>query len=178
MQGRVDVPAAGAHDQTLQRSEAHGGVDAVAVLYGRHAGPVAEMQGDQVCCLQGPAQVPGRLPGHIGVGSAVKTVAANSVFFIQFIGQGVVKGTGRKGLVKHGVEDRHLGDPGKRLPQHLDAEQIGRVVEGGQWDEFPNGRDDFPGDQGRLLEPFTSMNHAVAYPEQVAFPGQDPVLDC
>ena len=161
MQGRIDVPAAGPHDQALQRGKPHGGVDAPAVFYGRDAGPVAEMQGDQVYFLQGPSQVPGRFLGHKEVGGAVKAIAADLMIFIEFIRKGIVIGVGRQGLVKHGVEDRHLGHLGKRFPQDFDPQQIGRVVERGQRNKPPDGLNYFFSNSGRFLEKLPPMNHPV-----------------
>ena len=44
--GGVHVAAAGSHHEALERGEAHGGVDDLAVLDGGHAAAVAEVAGD------------------------------------------------------------------------------------------------------------------------------------
>ena len=65
-----------------------------------------------------------------------------------------------------------LRNPGERFSQHLDAQEIGRVVEGGQRDEFLNGRDHLRRDQGRHLKPFTAVHDAMTNPIKVGFPAR------
>ncbi len=42
-----------------------------------------------------PPQVPGRLPGDVGVRGAVETVAAHPVLLVEFVGNGIAKGVRR-----------------------------------------------------------------------------------
>src|SRR5699024_634691 len=49
---RVDVTGTGAHDQTSQRGQAHGGVDRLAAADRRSRSTVAQVQGDLVDLLR------------------------------------------------------------------------------------------------------------------------------
>jgi len=87
--GGVQISGPGAHHETFQRGETHGGVDAAALLDGGDGGSVAQMAGDHVGVfraafhdLQGPA-------GHIAVGSAVEAIAADAVFVVKLSGNAI-----------------------------------------------------------------------------------------
>jgi hypothetical protein len=56
---RVDVAAAGAHDQALERGEPHRGVDAATTGDRGGARAVAEVQHDHVGLLRPAAEQPG-----------------------------------------------------------------------------------------------------------------------
>ena len=132
--GRVDVAAAGAHDQAFQRRKAHGRVDGDAVLDGGHGGAVAQVAGDDLQVLQVLAQGLGALLGHIEVRGAVEAVAADLVLAVVFVGDRIDVGFFGHGLVEGGVECPGHGDAGQDLLAGLDAGDIGRVVQRGQGD--------------------------------------------
>ena len=90
---RVDVAAARAHDQALERRQAHGGVDRPAVLDGRDRGAVAEVAGDEVRVLGRPRfSISTARRGHVAVAGAVEAVAADAVLLVQLVGQAVEVG--------------------------------------------------------------------------------------
>jgi hypothetical protein len=120
---RIDVAAAGAHDQPLQRRHAHGGIDAGAVANGRGAGAVAQVQRDQVAVLSGLPSIRGAL-GDIVVRGAVKAVAAHPVLAVEVLGNRIAVGGARHGLMESGVEHGHLRHAGNssratRMPSRL-----------------------------------------------------------
>jgi hypothetical protein len=164
---RVQVAAAGAHDQALQRGQAHRGVDAAAAGDRGRAGPVAQVQGDQVELAGRAAQVLGRLAADVGMGGAVEAVAADAQLAGKVGGQGVAVGAGWHRLVEGGVEHGHLRGLGEAGHGDPDAEQVGRVVQRGQGGLVGDGLDGGVVDQGRGGEPVAAVDHPVADAGQV-----------
>ncbi len=85
-------PAAGAHHQAFQRGEAHGGVHGNPGAHRVGAGPVADVQQDQVGLEGVLAQQHCGPLGHVQEGGAVKAVAAHPVLGVPGVGQGVEVG--------------------------------------------------------------------------------------
>ena len=165
-QPRVDVAAAGAHHQALERGQAHGGVDGLAAADGRRAAPVAQVQHDQVELLRWPAQHLGGPGAHEAVAGAVEAVAPHLVLVVPLLRDGVAVGDRRHRLVEGGVEDRDLHEAGQRVARGLDAEQVGRHVQRRQVDErveLGQGRV-VDGDGG--AEAAAAVHHPVADADQ------------
>ena len=99
----------GGHHQSLQRGEAHRGVDAATAAHGRQGGAGAEVAGDQAAGVADDARRPA---GGVGVRQAVEAVAAD-VEAVPPLGRHRVGGRGgRQGGVEGGVEagdGRHVG---------------------------------------------------------------------
>ncbi len=121
---RVDVPRAGAHDQPLHGRQPHGRVDAAATAHGADAGPVAEVQEDQVGLRERLAQQLGSATRDKGEGDPVEAIATNPVALAPGTWHGVGVRARREAPVKGGVEDgdvryvgkatcRGRGDPGQ-----------------------------------------------------------------
>ncbi len=130
--GGIDVAAARAHHQAFQGREAHGGVDGPAVLDGRDRGAVAEVAGDDVRVLGEALEQLHGARGHVAVAGAVEAVAADLVLLVQLVGQAVQVGGRGHGLVERGVEDGHLLHVREHRLRLADADEVGRVVQGGQ----------------------------------------------
>ena len=167
--GRVDVAAAGAHDQPFQRREAHGGVDGDAVLDGGHRGAVAQVAGDDLQVFQFLAHGLGALLGHVKVRGAVEAVAADLVLAVVFVGERIDVGLFGHGLVEGGVEGPGHGDAGQDLLAGLDADDVGRVVQRRQRDALFQGVQDGFGDRHGAVEFFAGVDHAVADGEYFSF---------
>ena len=103
----VHVAGPGAHDQAFQRRHAHGGIDAMPVLYRGGRGSVTEMRGDQAVIGRVEAEHAHRFLRHVAVAGAVETVAANGVIAVDPHRQGIEIGCWLHGLVERGV---HHGD--------------------------------------------------------------------
>jgi len=58
---RIKIADARAHDQPLQRAEAHGGVDGMSPLNSAHAGPVAQVAGNEIQASHRSLQILGSL---------------------------------------------------------------------------------------------------------------------
>ena len=87
--GRVKGAGAGAHDEALERGEAHGGVNALAVQNGGAAGTVTEMSSNEAAVFRLLAENLGGLAGHEAVARAMGAVAADLVFFVELVGNAV-----------------------------------------------------------------------------------------
>ena len=165
--GRVDVAAAGAHDQPGQRGQAHRGVDAPAAVDGGRAGPVAQVQGDQCELLDRAAEVLGRPPGDVLVRGAVEAEPPDPVAVGQRPGQRVPVGAGRHGPVERGVEHRDLRQCGVQPAGDLDAQRVGRIVQRGQRGQLADRGQHAVVDQHRSVEPGAAVHHPVPDSGQV-----------
>ena len=120
------------------------------------------MDGDQIEFGQFPFHQPGTLAGHKFMGSAVETIAPNPIPLIQFIGQRIDMGPLGYGLVKGGIEHRHLRYRREQFSGNRDPVQIGGVVQWRQRTVCPYGFNHLVGDDRRLLKIFPAMNDAMA----------------
>ena len=115
MEVRIDVAAAGSHDEAFQRGEAHRGVHAEAALHGAGAAAVAEVGGDQLVSAGIFAQQPRGLGRHEAVAGAVEPVTADLVFFVKLVRNGIEKRLLRHRLVERRVKHRDVRQRGKTL---------------------------------------------------------------
>ena len=162
-QAGVDVARAGAHHQAFQRGQAHGGVHAVAIQHGGGRGAIAQVGGDQCAVLQRAAQQLGGFGGDITVAGAMKPIAAQAVFGVQAVWNGVQIGMRRHALVKRGVEYRHMRQTGKASARHAHANQIGRVVQRRQTGAGVDFGFDGVVDAHRAFKALAAVHHAVAH---------------
>ena len=77
-------------------------------------------------------------------------------------------GSRRNAVVKGGIEDRHLRHIRLACHGHLDAQQVGRIVQRRKGREPPNGLDHTCVDQTGFAKGFTPVNDSVSDPEQLA----------
>ena len=87
---RIYITASGAHNQTFQRSQSHGGVDTFAVFYGRNGTAIAHMASDDTFAGRVYAKVFADTLGYITVGRAMEAVTADAVFFIHLVGRAYI----------------------------------------------------------------------------------------
>ena len=159
----VDVAAAGAHGQTSQGGEAHGGVNALAAVDGSDGRTVAQVAGDQLELLDGLAKHSGSALGDVLVAGAVEAVAADLVLLIVLVGQSVGVGHGGHGLMERGVEHGDHGSVGHESLAGLDADDVGGVVQGSQRIALLDGSHDLVGDKHGGGELLAAVNHTVAH---------------
>ena len=156
----VDGARPGGHHQSLQRGEAHRGVDATAVVHRRQGGARTEVAGDEAA---GVPDGRGRPPGRVGVRQPVEAVAADVEAVPPLGRHRVGGGLGRQRGVERGVEagdGRHAGRRG------------GHGVEGGERLGLVQ-----RGQGGERLEP---APHVVVDHDRLAealAPVDDPVPD-
>ncbi len=161
--GRIHVAGTGAHDEPFEGGDAHGGVDGFSVADGGHGTTVAEMEADETRLVQRLAdKFSGRLGDEL-VGGAVEAVAAQAVFRIPLGGNRIEIGLRRHGLVEGRVEDGHLRGGGKKFLRHLDAHQVGGIVQRAQREELADGFLDGRRHPNRFLVDFSAQHHAMSH---------------
>ena len=172
----IDVAAAGAHGNTGNGGEAHGGVNGLAAVDSGDGRTVAQMAGDQLQLLSGLAQHGGGAAGDILVGSTVEAIAANLVVLIVLMGDGVGVSHLRHGLMESGVEHGDHGGVGHQLLAGLDTNDVGGVVQRSQIVALLDTGHDLVGDQHGLGELLAAVNHAVTDSVDLGHGADDAVL--
>ena len=159
--GRVEAAGAGAHDEALERSEAHGGINALAVQDGRAAGTVTEVGRDEADFFGLLAQNLGGLAGHEAVARTVCAVTADLVFFVELVGDAVEVGLARHGLVEGGVEHGDLREAREELGGAFHAGGVCGFVQRGEQRDAADVVNDFLRD-ALALDVLAAVHHAVA----------------
>ena len=159
--GGVNGAAACAHDDALKRRDAHGGIEAFAVLHSGNGGAVAEMAGHDPGALGLAAQQFDAALADKSVRGPVEAVTADMIFLIVFIGQGVHKRVIRHGGVEAGIEHGDLRYAGHDLFTGFDPHQIRRVMERAEVEAFPDRFLDFLIDKHGAVELFAAVQNAM-----------------
>ena len=158
----VDIAAAGAHHQPLQRRHPHRGVHAAAVTHRADRGAIAQVGDHQAALLlRQPEQRQGAL-GHIAVRGAVETVAAYPEILVILPRQTIEKSFRGQGLVKAGIKDRHLHHLREQPLRRGDAAETGVVMQRGQGRYLANVIDNLLANNDRLGEEVAAVGDAVA----------------
>ena len=121
------------------------------------------------------AQHLGDFLGDELVGGAVGAVAAHRVLLGGLGLEGVQGGLVGQLLEERGVEDGDVGDVGHELARHVDALEVGGVVQRSQRAQLFDQVADLVGDEGRAVEVAAALNDAVADGEDVGL-GQGRAL--
>ena len=158
---RVDASGAGAHDEALERGEAHGGINALAVQNGGAAGTVTEVSGNEAAVFRLFAENLGGFAGHEAVACAMGAVAADFVFFVELVGDAVEVGLARHGLVEGGVEHGDLREAREELGGAFHAGGVCGFVERGEQRDAADVVDDFLRHLF-ALDVLAAVHHAVA----------------
>ena len=169
--GRVKGAGAGAHDEALERGEAHGGVNALAVQNGGAAGTVTEVSGNEAGFFGLLAKDTASFGSHETVAGAVGAVTADAVFFVELVGDAVEVGLARHGLVESGVEHGDLRERREELGGAFHTGGVSRFMQRGKQSDATNVVDDFLRD-ALALDVLTAVHHAVAD----SFDGFDELL--
>ena len=159
--GRVKGAGAGAHDEALERGEAHGGVNALAVQNGGAAGTVTEVGGNEAAVFRLFAENLGGFAGHEAVARAMGAVAADLVFFVELVGDAIEVGLARHGLVEGGVEHGDLREAREELGGAFHAGGVCGFVERGEQRDAADVVNDFLRD-ALALDVLAAVHHAVA----------------
>ena len=169
--GRVKGAGAGAHDEALERGEAHGGINALAVQNGGAAGTVTEVGRDEAAVFRLFAENLGGFAGHETVACAVGAVAADLVFFVELVGDAVEESLARHCLVESGIEHGDLRKSREELGRAFHAGSVGRFVQRGKQGDATDVVDDFLRN-AFALDVLTAVHYAVAD----SFDGVDELL--
>ena len=159
--GRVKGAGAGAHDEALERGEAHGGINALAVQNGGAAGTVTEVSGNEAAVFRLFAENLGGFAGHEAVACAVGAVAADLVFFVELVGDAVEVGLARHGLVEGGVEHGDLREAREELGGAFHAGGVCGFVQRGEQRNAADVVNDFLRD-AFALDVLAAVHNAVA----------------
>ncbi len=173
---RIDAAAARAHDQPFEGRESHGRIDGPPAVHGGDAGPVAEMAGDDLQALDRALHELRGASGDIVVGGPVEAVPPDPELLVESVGEAVNERPGRDRLMKRGVENPDLEDPGEQGFAGLDPLQVVRVMQRRELDALPDRGLDLLGDQGRFGEIFAAVDDAVADAVDLALVPDDAVL--
>ena len=157
----VKIAGTGAHGQTSQGGEAHGGVHALAAIDGGNGRTVAQVAGDQLQLFNGLAQHGSGPAGHILVRGTVETVAANLVLCVILIRKGI--GIGHRGhsLMEGGIKHGHHRGVRHKSLTGLDADDVGGVVQRSQGVALLNSGHNLVGDEHALGKLLAAVNHTV-----------------
>jgi hypothetical protein len=97
------------------------------------------------------------------MGGTVKSVPPYSVLLVHFVRQPVQVGVGGQGVVKARVEDRHVRSKGKCLPCKPNAQDIDRIVQGGEVAQRFNSSSHLVGNQHGVSEALTAVHHTMPH---------------
>ena len=158
--GRVDGAGAGAHDEAVERGEAHGGVHALAVLDGAEAGAGAEVAAHELVGLIAHELVDGA-PDE-AVARAVSAVLAHMVLVDHVARERVAPGVLGHVVVERGVGHDDVGELGEHVAADLDDVGLGIVVQRGERGDLTNLGEGLVGHDGGIGEVPTALNDAVA----------------
>jgi hypothetical protein len=156
----VEATGAGTHDKAVERGEAHGGVGALAVENGRAAGAVTEVGGDEAAVFRLLAEDARGFGGHEAVASAVETVTADGIVFVELVRDAIEECLARHSLVEGGVEHGHLRECREELGRAFHAGCVCRFVQRGEQRDAPDVVDDFLRNL-LALDVLAAMHHAV-----------------
>ena len=157
---RVDRAAARTHHNALKGSDAHGCVKALAVYYCRNRRTVAEVAGNYFAVL-GVAEHFNGLFAYKAVRCAVKTVAANTVFFVVFIRQSIHVCIVGHCLMKSRIKNGNLRNPFHNLLASLDSCKVCGVVERPELKALFNSIFNIVRHKHRTAEFFRTVQNAV-----------------
>ena len=172
----VNITGAGAHGQAAQRSQTHGGVNALAVHDGGNGAAVAHVAGDELELLNGLAHHSGGTGGNIAVAGAMETIAAHLVLLVVLIGNSIGESLCGHGLMESGVEHCDLGNIAHDGLAGVDAGDVGGVVERSEGDAVFNGLHNVIGDQNAGGKGLAAVNNAVADSVDLLHAGDNTVL--
>jgi hypothetical protein len=160
--GRVDVARPRAHDQTLQRREAHRGLHRLSAVDRGDRRAVAEMEHDLLQLAERTADELGRGAADVHVARAVEAVPADAVLPRHLAIDRIRVRGGRQRLVECGVEHRDVRQVGERGPRRADALHGTGVVQRREHRQLVDVDLDQVVDQGRLEEPRTPLHDPMA----------------
>ena len=124
------------------------------------------MEDHEVDVLDALAEQERGAAGHVGERRPVEPVAAHAVLLAPGPRHRVGVRVCRQRVVERGVEDgdlRHVGEP---LARHLDALDVGRVVQRRKGFQLLDRRDDVVGDHDRVAEPVAAVDDPMTDRDQ------------
>ena len=161
--GRIDPAGACAHDESVQRSEAHGSVEALAVFDGAEGASVSEVADDDLCAFRIDALKLEESLADETVGGSMEAIAADGVLLIVFVGDREDIALRRHGLMEGGIEHRyHRNIFSENFLTCAQSDSLRRIVERSKLSQIIDGVDDFIVDQSGYLVDLTSVENTVS----------------
>jgi len=158
----VQLTAAGAHGETYQGSEAHGGIDGLAAFDSADGAAVAHMAGDELQLFDGLAKHFSCTAGNIAVAGAMEAVTTDLVVVVVFVGDSIGVSLSGHGLMERGVENSNLGNVlAHNLGAGVDAGEVCGVVQRSKGDAVFDSLHNFVGDENGRSKGFTAVNNTV-----------------
>src|ERR1700722_5092161 len=108
MEVRINVAAPGSHHQSFLGRQPHRDIHALTIPDRCRAASISKMRGNKLGLLDRFAKPLGRLQYDKMMAGSVESVPADSVLFVVFVWNRVVKGMRRQCLVKRSIEHGHL----------------------------------------------------------------------
>ena len=164
----VHAAGAGAHNDALQRRNAHAGIHALAAVHSGHGAAVAQVAGNHTGLGAIQAQELAGALAHIAVAGAMEAIAAHMQALVVLIGHAVQEGLGRHGLMEGGIEHGHIGRAGHHLFAGLNAHEVGGIVQRAQRNVGANRVLNLLGDKHAGGKGLAAVQHAVAYGANLA----------
>jgi hypothetical protein len=164
---RVDVPAARAHHQPLQRREAHGRVHGDPAVDGREGAPPAEVTRHETQPRDVRAQVLRGAQGHVLMARTVKPVPTDPLLEIQRVRHGVGERRGGNVCMERRVEHRDLRHAREHLLRGLDAREVHGVVNRREARALADGLLHRGVDAHRQHEALAAVHHPVPHGEDL-----------
>ncbi len=180
---RVDVTGTSTHYQTFQRSQAHGGIHAFTVADCRNRTAVAQVASDDVDFFNRLVQYFRCFLSNIEVAGAVRAVAADAMFFVQAVRQGIQVRFFRHGLMERGVEHSNVlvFQLREGFQRFSDTDQVSRVVQrrkgGGVFDTLNDGIIDNHGAGVLLTAVYDTMTNRSQLCGKLRFLCQNSIND-
>ncbi len=158
----VEVAGTRTHHQSLYGGQSHRGIHRFSVEYSSARAAVADVCRHNLLALCFYAEVFAHASRHIAMACSVEAVAADSVFLVELVRQGIHVGVFRHGLVECGVEYCYLRYAGQRLLDGLNTFQVSRVVQRCQFGALHNHLLYLRCDKYRFVELLSAVHHAVS----------------
>ena len=159
---RIDIAGAAAHHKTFERGQAHGGVNRLAGNLRGSGSAVADVQDDLLEAFGGLADHLRNDGADILVGGAVGAVTTDVILLGDVLVQRVGAGFGRQLEEEGGIEHEDLRHVRQQLTHDFGALGFRAVVQRGEHGEILDLVDGLVGDERRLREDVTALDHAVA----------------
>ena len=159
---RVDASAAGTHDGSCERREAHRGIHDLTALDGRDRRAVSKMAGDDLRILGRLVQELQHLAADVSVRGSVEAVTADLVLFDQLLRDRVGICLLRHGLMECGIENEDLRNSGHCVHASSDSHQVRNGMERSQIAAKLKLRDYLVVNDDRLREVGTSVDDTMA----------------
>ena len=174
---RVDVAGTGAHRQTVQRSEAHGGIELLPPLIAQIEEPLPRWQVIRRSSSSGRPSHLSSLLRNVLVAGAVEAVATDLVLLVILIRYCVHIVGLRHGLMECGIEYcDHRNIRAHNLAASLDAGQVRRIVKRCQRYAVLDSLEDLLGDDNAVREELAAVYNAVTYCVDLAHRGDDTLF--